>query len=159
MRRAGASAGRDVQCGLWRAPKAAAPLARTDAHEAYLKDNASGYEWFANASDGYGGVPLVLLRSLPDLAPEIWGKPEEQFAKFGYIPNPNGPLPLGLSWDSMDKAVKPQPLHPVALTCGACHIGRVKLDDGRYRRSSAVRIPSSTSGCGARPSSSRPTST
>ena len=74
--------------------------------------------------------PLVLLRSLPDLAPDIWGKPDEQFARFGYLPNPGGPLPLGLSWDSMDPSVKPQPLHPVALTCGACHIGRVKLDDG-----------------------------
>lgn len=122
-----------LTAGCGTPPKAAAPLARTDAHASYLKDNASGYEWFANAADGYGGVPLVLLRSLPDLAPEIWGKPEEQFGKFGYIPNPNGPLPLGLSWDSMDKAVKPQPLHPVALTCGACHIGRVKLDDGRYK--------------------------
>ena len=118
-----------VGCG---SPKAKEPPPRVDTHAAYLKANASGYEWFANAADGYGGVPLVLLRSLPDLAPEIWGKPDEQFARFGYIPNPSGPLPLGLSWDSMDKAVKPQPLHPVALTCGACHIGRVKLDDGRY---------------------------
>ena len=109
---------------------AAGPQVRTDRQAAYLKENASGYEWFANAADGYGGVPLVLLRSLPDLAPEIWGKPEEQFARFGYLPNPDGPLPLGLSWDSMDPAVKPGPLHPVALTCGACHIGRVTLDDG-----------------------------
>jgi hypothetical protein len=106
------------------------PLVRTDTHAAYLKDNASGYDWFANAADGYGGVPLILLRSLPDLAPDIWGKPDDQFARFGYLPNPGGPLPLGLSWDSMDASVKPQPLHPVALTCGACHIGRVKLDDG-----------------------------
>ena len=109
---------------------AAVPQARTDRQAAYLKENASGYEWFANAADGYGGVPLVLLRSLPDLAPEIWGKPEEQFARFGYLQNPDGPLPLGLSWDSMDPTVKPGPLHPVALTCGACHIGRVTLDDG-----------------------------
>src|SRR5882672_4257630 len=106
------------------------PLVRTDTHAAYLKDHASGYDWFANAADGYGGVPLILLRSLPDLAPDSWGKPDDQFAKFGYLPNPGGPLPLGLSWDSMDSSVKPQPLHPVALTCGACHIGRVKLDDG-----------------------------
>ena len=111
-------------------PQATPPLVRPDIHAAYLKDNAVGYEWFAHASDGYGGVPLVILRSLPDLAPEIWGKPDEQFARFGYLPNPNGPLPLGLSWDSMDPGVTPQPLHPVALTCGACHIGRVKLDDG-----------------------------
>src|SRR3954469_4788955 len=108
--------------------------ARVDTHAAYLKENAAGYDWFANAADGYGGVPLVLLRALPDLAPEIWGKADEEFARFGYLPNPDGPLPLGLSWDSMDKSVTPQPLHPVALTCGACHIGRVKLDDGSYMK-------------------------
>lgn len=117
-------------CSSGAPPKATEPLVRPDTHAAYLKANTPAYEWFANAADGYGGVPLVLLRALPDLAPEIWGKPEEQFAKFGYIANPSGPLPLGLSWDSMDQSVKPQPLHPVALTCGACHIGRVKLDDG-----------------------------
>ena len=36
------------------------PLVRPDTHAAYLKDNASGYDWFANAADGYGGVPLIL---------------------------------------------------------------------------------------------------
>lgn len=105
------------------------------AHENYLKANASDYDWFANASDGYGGVPLILLRSLPDLAPDIWGKPEERFASFGYLPNkdnPNSPLPLGLSWDPMVTPTTPQPLHPVALTCGACHIGRVRLENGDY---------------------------
>ncbi len=111
-------------------PTPAPALARPDIHAAYVKDHAVGNEWFAHASDAYGGVPLVLLRSLPDLAPEIWGKPEEQFSRFGYLPNPGGPLPLGLSWDSMDPNVTAQPLHPVALTCGACHIGRVQLDDG-----------------------------
>jgi mono/diheme cytochrome c family protein/predicted house-cleaning noncanonical NTP pyrophosphatase (MazG superfamily) len=102
-------------------------------HAAYLKEHQSDFDWFANASNGYGGVPLILLRSLPDLAPEIWGKPEAQFARFGFIGNPNGSLPLGLSWDSMDPAHPPQPLHPVALTCGACHIGRVRLEDGAYQ--------------------------
>jgi mono/diheme cytochrome c family protein len=106
------------------------PVARPDLHAAYIKEHATGFEWFAHASDSYSGVPLVVLRSLPDLAPDIWGQPEEQFARFGYLPNPDAPLPLGLSWDSMDPSVKPQPLHPVALTCGACHIGRVTLDDG-----------------------------
>ncbi len=118
-------------CAAKASPVAAAKLA----HETYLKENAPAYDWFANASDAYGGVPLILLKSLPDLAPEIWGKPEEQFASFGFIPNgnaANSPLPLGLSWDSMDKAHPAAQLHPVALTCGACHIGRVRLESGEY---------------------------
>lgn len=108
------------------------PAPVINAQDAYLKANADNYNWFANASDGSSGVPLILLRSLPDLAPDIWGKPEEQFSRFGFLPNPDKPLPLGLSWDSMDPANPPQQLHPVALTCGACHIGRVRLDNGTY---------------------------
>ena len=125
-----------MELGCGAAPERVSPLAAVKAaHESYLKENASGYDWFANASDGYGGVPLILMRLLPDLAPEIWGKPEEKFSKFGLFPNPDqpdAPLPLGLSWDSMDPTHPPQQLHPVALTCGACHIGRVRLEGNRY---------------------------
>ncbi len=134
-------------CG--RAPQsppaeATAPLVRPDVHAAYLKDNAAGHEWFANASDGYSGVPLVLLRSLPDLAPDIWGKADEQFARFGYLPNPDGPLPLGLSWDSMDAGVKPQPLHPGRadlrrLPHRPGQAGRRHVDDARRRSEYRVR--------------------
>src|SRR5258708_26246794 len=95
------------------------------AHGNYLKENASGYDWFANASDGYGGIPLILLRALPDLAPEIWGRPEEQFSRFGFMPNPDSPLPLSLSWHSMEPAQSPQHLHPVALTCGSSPVRRL----------------------------------
>ncbi|MCU1262383.1 MAG: hypothetical protein JWO80_5268 [Bryobacterales bacterium] len=122
-------------CGCSTQEKVSPLVAVKAAHEGYLKANASGYDWFANASDGYGGVPLILMRALPDLAPEIWGKPEEQFSRFGFMPNPDkpdGPLPLGLSWDSMDPSHPAQQLHPVALTCGACHIGRVRLENGTY---------------------------
>jgi hypothetical protein len=122
-------------CGCGTQEKTSPVAAAKSAHETYLKENAAGYDWFANASDGYGGAPLILLRALPDLAPEIWGKPEEQFSRFGFLPNqdkPDGPLPLGLSWDSMDQAHPPQQLHPVALSCGACHIGRVRLENGSY---------------------------
>jgi len=105
------------------------------AYDSYLKAHAADYDWFAHASDAYGGgIPLILLRSLPDLAPDIFGNPEEQFVRFGFLPDADAgsPLPLGLSWDSMDAAHPAQQFHPVALTCGACHIGRVRLDNGSY---------------------------
>ncbi|MEK6259996.1 MAG: di-heme-cytochrome C peroxidase [Planctomycetota bacterium] len=99
----------------------------------YLQQNADGYDWFANATDGYSGVPVILMRSFPDLAPEIWGKPEEQFSRFGLIPSPtepDRPLPLGLSWDSMVAGRKAPDMNGVTLTCGACHIGRARITDG-----------------------------
>lgn len=104
----------------------------SDAHRIYLKEHAEDADWFINAADGYGGIPLILLRSMPDLAPEIFGVADEQFSKFGYIPAPGGALPLGLSWRSFDEKHPPQPLHPVSLTCGACHVARVRLEDGTF---------------------------
>jgi len=122
-----------VSCGT---KEQVSPVAEEKAaYDGYLKTHASDYDWFAHASDAYGGgIPLILLRSLPDLAPDIFGKPEEQFARFGFLPDADSgsPLPLGLSWDSMDAAHPAQQFHPVALTCGACHIGRVRLDNGSY---------------------------
>lgn len=124
-----------VLTGCQHSAKAQSPPSPVSAHEAYLKDHASEYAWFAHAANGYAGVPLILLRALPDLAPDIWGKPEEKFSRFGFFPDPDSldnPLPLGLSWDSLDSTHAAKPPHPVSLTCGACHIGRVRLDNGTY---------------------------
>lgn len=102
-------------------------------HDNYLKQNADGYDWFANAADGYSGVPVILMRSFPDLAPEIWGKPEEKFSRFGLISSPtepDRPLPLGLSWDPMVAGRKQPTFNGVTLTCGACHIGQARITDG-----------------------------
>lgn len=101
-------------------------------HQDYLRQNAQGYDWFANAANGYSGVPFILLRSLPDLAPNIWGPPEERFSRFGFISSPaepNRPLPIGLSWDSMDAGRNNPLINGVTLTCGACHIGRIRVTD------------------------------
>lgn len=86
----------------------------------HLEVASDGWRWFAEASHGReAGAPFVLLRLLPDLAPDLWGEPAddwenpgEQFALFGffsvspekektlYRSNENSPrpLPLGLGW-------------------------------------------------------------
>jgi len=104
-----------------------------------------GHTWFVNAGNGFIGVPLVLLMVLPDLAPEIWGAPDDFFASFGLFPDPNLPdriLPRGLGvtgaagrpvgsdgrpTGEIDYA-QPQPLF-VTLACGACHSGQIDLGD------------------------------
>ena len=114
-------------------PWAEIQAATEKTHLDYLSANAEGYDWFANATDGFAGVPVILLRSFPDLAPEIWGTPDEKFSRFGLIPSPtepDRPLPLGLSWDPMVEGQAAGPLKGVALTCGACHIGRVRIPEG-----------------------------
>ncbi|WP_407530469.1 hypothetical protein [Methylobacterium oryzisoli] len=112
----------------------------------YIASNPTGFSWFANAANGFAGFPYILQRVLPDLAPEIWGRPEEKFARFGYFedPDPLRPLPRGLGIASAAGrafeagAVSPageidfaKPgLHVVTLSCGACHSGRVRTDAG-----------------------------
>jgi processive rubber oxygenase RoxA-like protein len=112
---------------------------------AYKQKDPVGFDWFANAGNGFTGVPYIFQRILPDLAPEIWGRPEEAFARFGLFPdpNPNRPLPRGLGITStagrpvnanndptgeIDFA-KPG-LHVVTLACGACHTGQVRTGSG-----------------------------
>ena len=99
-------------------------------HQDHLKSSPEGHDWFTNAANGYGGVPVILLRSLPDLAPNIWGGPEERFSRFGFISSSDEvgkPLPLGLSWDSLLTEPAAAPLRRVTFTCGACHIGQVRV--------------------------------
>ena len=59
----------------WNAERAA----RTQALDKYLDDNAVAFRWFADFPFGTSdGIPYLILRSLPLIAPEEWGS-EENF--------------------------------------------------------------------------------
>lgn len=98
---------------------------------AYLAKHQRAYEWFSSfpfsQTDGF---PMVLLRLVPDVAPEIWG--DGPFgASFGLFPrDASDPLPLpvgiGLSGWASDA---PGPIDYTSFTCGACHIGRVETEE------------------------------
>lgn len=111
----------------------------------YRKQNPIGSSWFMNAGNGFTGVPYLLQRVLPDLAPEIWGPNDENFGRFGFLSDPEDksrPLPLGLGIAStagrpLDAGGNPlgeidfaKPgLDVVTLACGACHVGQVQTPD------------------------------
>jgi hypothetical protein len=112
---------------------------------AYKQKDLVGFNWFINAGNGFSGFPYVLQRILPELAPEIWGRPEENFARFGLFTddNPKRPLPRGLGITStagrpVDANDDPTGeidfatpgLHVVTLACGACHTGQVRTEAG-----------------------------
>jgi hypothetical protein len=105
-----------------------------------------GHAWFHNAANGFAGTPLVLMRLLPALAPEIWGPSSENFARFGLFGDPEKPvgaLPRGVGvagtegrpYDAAGNLAgeidysTPQ-LLVVTLACGSCHTGQVALEDG-----------------------------
>jgi cytochrome c peroxidase len=114
--------------------------------ESYQDSDKVGFTWFANAANGFAGTPLVILKSLPALAPEIWGPANENFSKFGLFSDPHNPdrvLPRGLGVASpngrpldengnMNGEIdysKPA-MFITTFSCGACHSGRVKTDQG-----------------------------
>lgn len=112
--------------------------------KAYQQSDPVGYSWFSNAANGFSGTPLVILKSLPAIAPEIWGKPEDNFSKFGLFADPTNPnrvLPRGLGIAStegrpLDDNKKPTgeidyakpSLYITTFSCGACHSARVNVN-------------------------------
>lgn len=105
---------------------------RQEALDRYLRTASDGLAWFSHAMHGeQAGTPFLLFRSLPELAPDLWGPPEERLARFGFIDDPRDrdrPLPLGLGWvlDPVRGDEATPRHHTVTLTCAACHVGRVR---------------------------------
>jgi mono/diheme cytochrome c family protein len=107
--------------------------------DAYLAQNANGFESFKNAALGNLGVPMVMFRLFPILFPQYWGPPSMNFAPVGFAQDPyeQRVLPLGLGYAGSTPAVTtpagPVNVNVVTLTCMGCHGGRVQGPDGIVR--------------------------
>ena len=112
---------------------------REDEVKRYLESASGGYSWFADAMHGEpAGTPFLLMRSLPELAPDLWGPPAERLARFGFIDDPKDPdrpFPVGLGWvlDPVGGDKVTRDYHSVTLTCAACHVGEVKVGPKQYQ--------------------------
>jgi hypothetical protein len=106
----------------------------------YVADNKDDFASFKNTPVGKSGVPMIMLRLMPELFPEIWGAPSESMERVGFSKDtiePNRVLPLGLGYIASDTIV-PTPVGNVAinvatLTCAGCHDGRVQQSDGSIK--------------------------
>ncbi len=117
-------------------PWASERAARNQAIESYIRDNDEAYVWFADfpfsTSDG---IPFLILQLLPRLAPALWGSPENFLDVVGLFRderNPDYPIARGIGWTGL-AADATAPVDMSSFTCGACHIGRVRLPDGSHR--------------------------
>ena len=112
-------------------------VARQIAADGYLIANYDEFKSFKNAPLGNTGIPMVMFRLFPELFPDIWGAPADNFAPVGFAKDnyePTRVLPLGLGFSGATPAV-PTPLgdvnvNVVNLTCMGCHGGRVQGADG-----------------------------
>lgn len=100
----------------------------------YIREHQAAYDWFADFSfSETDGVPYILLRLLPVLAPELWGS-EDNFLevvglfnderKVGY------PMPRGVGISALARNDPLSNIDYTSFTCAACHIGRVRTEEG-----------------------------
>lgn len=101
----------------------------------YLQQHQVAYQWFANFPfSETDGTPFILLKLLPQLAPDIWGTDSNFMASVGLFVDERQadfPAPLGIGFSGLSQGNKPH-IDYASVTCGACHIGRVQLADGSF---------------------------
>jgi hypothetical protein len=93
----------------------------------YLTENNAELQAFLYRPLGTAGVPTAMLRAFPVAFPEIWGTPDQFFAKQGLFKDPfnaSNPFPAGLG------TVNVNGVDFTTLSCAGCHLGRVQKPDG-----------------------------
>lgn len=91
---------------------------------------AQGWDWFMYHAHSFKAPPMVLIKMLPELAPEFFGRPEEKFSRFGHFVLPgdeNRVLPSSMGMASFPTKTDPKPAILTTETCGTCHMGRVRI--------------------------------
>jgi len=97
--------------------------------DTYLAKNAKELRAFTSIPMAHIGIPYMIFRILPEMFPEYFGSFGPDFKNIGMGPNPyatDARVPLGFGY-SVSKAPF---IQVVTLTCGACHVGRVRVDQG-----------------------------
>ncbi|GAC1592250.1 MAG: hypothetical protein NVS3B20_17860 [Polyangiales bacterium] len=97
-------------------------------------------EWFRTTPFSSAGIPMLLFRLFPEFAKDLWGNTVEELPSLGLPRNETDgkthALALGLGYHRSSKALIPGTEHTpldvtsfqvVGLTCGACHISRIRV--------------------------------
>lgn len=104
--------------------------------ENYIAEHNTAYQWFANFPfSETDGTPFILLKLLPKLAPDIWGKNDNFLEDIGLFIDERQarfPAPMGIGFSGLSKSQN-NSIDYASITCGACHIGRVQLTDGSFK--------------------------
>lgn len=110
---------------------------RTKALANYLGQKQIAYRWFADFPFGATtGVPFIVLKLLPRIAFDEWGSKDNFLDVVGlFIDERNAGYPIaqGFGWTGLGRADLHGAVDFAALSCGACHIGQVRLDNGGIR--------------------------
>ena len=101
----------------------------------YIQSHQTAYDWFSNfAFSEVDGIPYIALKLLPKLAPELWGSEENFLDAVGlFIDERQNSYPVarGVGFSGLSRAEAQGNIDYASFTCGACHIGRVRLENGQ----------------------------
>jgi len=80
------------------------------------------------------GIPYIALKLLPKLAPELWGSEENFLDAVGLFIDERQksfPVARGIGFSGLSRDEAQSNIDYASFTCGACHIGRVRLESGQ----------------------------
>ncbi|MDH5424962.1 MAG: cytochrome C [Gammaproteobacteria bacterium] len=108
---------------------------RTDNIALHIEKHKVAYARFADfpVSQTHG-VPYLLLKLLPKVAPEFWPDNENFLSVVGLYKderNPGYPVARGIGFSGLSRDLRHNTVDAASFTCGGCHIGRVKDDRGK----------------------------
>lgn len=100
----------------------------------YIQKHKAAYDWFTDfAFSETDGVPYLLLRLLPEIAPEYWGDQENFLSVVGLFNDERQagyPMPRGIGISAFAREDALGNIDYTSFTCAACHVGRVKTEQG-----------------------------
>lgn len=106
------------------------------ARDKHIADHAIAYDRFANYGESEtDGIPYIILKLLPVLAPEYWGEGDDFLSVMGLFRderNLDSPMPRGMGFSGLSREDIQGNIDYASFGCGACHIGRARLDDQKF---------------------------
>jgi hypothetical protein len=103
------------------------------ARDAHIATHQTAYNRFADfAVSESDGLPYIILKLLPVLAPEFWGEGDDFLSVMGLFYDerlPGAPVPRGMGFSGLARANPTGNIDYASFACGACHIGRMRLAD------------------------------
>ncbi|MGZ5076997.1 MAG: c-type cytochrome [Methylobacter sp.] len=115
----------------------AAQQERSQAIDAHIQQHRVAYDRFANFPvSETDGIPFIILKLFPAVAPEFWGGKENFLDVIGLFNDerlPGYPAPRGIGFSGLSRKDAQGNIDYASFTCGGCHIGRVRLDDGSMK--------------------------
>ena len=109
---------------------------RTLAINNHIKKHKVAYARFADFPVSQTqGVPYLMLKLMPKVAPEFWPDDENFLSVIGLFKderNAEYPVAQGIGFSGLSRDLSKEVPDVASFTCGGCHIGRVKDENGKF---------------------------